>query len=89
MRTNPPGVWALALEADRPVPLVFHNPGSDSDRDGREDGATNAQAVGNPFVLSSQMGEILALRDDLALVSMSGYEQLLVYDPSAPRSATC
>jgi hypothetical protein len=35
------------------------------------------------------MGEIAALRDDLALVSTSNYEQLLIYDPgaAAPRSA--
>jgi hypothetical protein len=86
VQTSPPGVAAFDVEADRPIPLAFDNIGTDSDSDGADDASAIAPIVG--FPLAPVMGEILALRDDLALVSTSNYEQLLVYDPSTamPRS---
>ncbi len=81
VQTSPPGVASFDLEAERPTPLAFDNIGTDSDGDGRDDASAIAPIVG--FPLTPVMGEITALRDDLALVSTSNYEQLLVYDPSA------
>jgi hypothetical protein len=49
--------------------------------DGEDDASANQPFVG--FPLGPVMGEIAALRDDLALVSTSNYEQVLVVDPSA------
>jgi hypothetical protein len=85
VQTSPPGVASFDVDAERPVALAFHNIGTDSDADGRDDASAIAPFVGYP--LSPVMGEIAALRDDLALVSTSNYEQVLVYDPStaAPR----
>jgi hypothetical protein len=80
-QTSPPGVATFDLEAERPTPLAFHNIGADSDGDGLDDATAIAPFVG--FPLSPVMGEIIALRDDLALVATSNYEQLLVFDPSA------
>ena len=81
VQTSPPGVAAFDLEAERPVPLAFDNIGTDSDGDGGDDATAIAPYVG--FPLSPVMGGITALRDDLALVATSNYEQLLFYDPSA------
>ena len=78
----PAGLGAFDLESERPAQLAFTNVGTDSDGDGLEDGPANSEVLGLPYVLPSPLGEILALRDDLALVSMSGYEQVLVYDPA-------
>jgi hypothetical protein len=77
VQSSPPGVDAFDVEAERPRLLAFDNIGTDSDSDGIPDGP-----------LAPVMGEIDVLRDDLALVSTSNYEQLLLYDPSAaaPRS---
>jgi hypothetical protein len=87
VQTSPPGVAAFDVEAERPILLAFDNIGTDSDADGLDDATAIAPIVG--FPLAPVMGEIEALRDDLALVSTSNYEQLLLYDPSAaaPRSA--
>jgi hypothetical protein len=87
VQTSPPGVAVFDLEAERPVALSFHNIGADSDSDGVDDATAIAPYVG--FPLTPVMGEIDALRDDLALVSTSNYEQLLVVDAStgALRSA--
>jgi hypothetical protein len=79
--TSPPGVASFDVEAERPIALAFHNIGNDSDGDGADDATAIAPYVG--FPLSPVMGEITALRDDLALVSTSNYEQVLVYDPGA------
>jgi hypothetical protein len=87
VQTSPPGVSAFDIAAERPIPLAFDNIGTDSDGDGADDALAIAPILG--FPLGPVMGEIEALRDDLALVSTSNYEQLLFYDPSAaaPRSA--
>jgi hypothetical protein len=82
VQTSPPGLIAFDLDADRPQPLAFTNIGADSDGDGADDAGAIAPYVG--FPLSPVMGQITALRDDLALVSTSNYEQLLVFDPSMP-----
>jgi hypothetical protein len=81
VQTSPPGVSVFDVEAERPTLLAFHNIGTDSDGDGEDDAAAIAPIVGYP--LSPVMGAITALRDDLALVSTSNYEQLLVIDPGA------
>jgi len=81
VQTSPPGVASFDVEAERPIALAFHNIGTDSDGDGQDDATAIAPYLG--FPLSPVMGEITALRDDLALVSTSNYEQVLVYDPSA------
>ncbi len=81
VQDSPPGLWSFDLETERPAPLAFDPVGADSDGDGREDGEANSEVFGVPYVIPSFLGELLALRDDLALVSMSGYEQLLFYDP--------
>jgi hypothetical protein len=85
VQTSPPGVASFDVEAERPIALAFHNIGTDSDSDGQDDATAITPYVG--FPLSPVMGEITALRDDLAFVSTSNYEQVLVYDPSdaAPR----
>ena len=81
VQTNPPGLASFDLDGERPIALAFHNIGTDSDGDGEDDASANQPYVG--FPLGPVMGEIAALRDDLALVSTSNYEQVLVYDPSA------
>ncbi len=80
-QSEPPGVWSMALEAESPLPLAFDNIGADSDGDGRDDAAAIAPYRG--FPLAPVMGGIAAPRDDLALISTSNYDQVLVYDASA------
>jgi hypothetical protein len=78
-QSGPPGIGVYGLDAARPVPLVFANIGTDSDLDGLDDGEANRTIFG--FPLRPVMGELRVLRDDLALVSTSSYEQVLAYDP--------
>jgi hypothetical protein len=80
VQTSPPGVVAFDIAAERPVPLAFRNIGTDSDGDGEDDAAAIAPFLG--FPLTPVMGAITALRDDLALVSTSNYEQVLAIDPT-------
>jgi hypothetical protein len=80
VQTSPPGIVVYDIEGKRPRPLVFANIGTDSDLDGLDDDAAIAPIIG--FPLEPVMGEIQVLRDDLALVSTSNYEQVLLYNPT-------
>ena len=80
VQTSPPGIVVYGIESERPRPLLFRNIGTDSDLDGRDDDAAIAPIIG--FPLEPVMGEIQILRDDLALVSTSNYEQVLTYNPT-------
>src|SRR5262249_56252587 len=79
---------AVDVEAERPRSVAFRNIGTDSDGDGEDDAAAIAPILapifGFPLPLSPVMGAIAVLRDDLALVATSNYEQLLAVDPSVP-----
>ncbi len=87
---QPPALWLFDLEAERPRPLAIHDLDPDSDGDGLADGPENARVLGLPFSLPPAMGEVTAPRDDLALVSTSDYEQVLVFDAATatPRAVT-
>ena len=80
VHTSPPGISVYGIESDRPQLLVTTNIGTDSDLDGQVDSAAIAPIIG--FPLEPFMGEIQVLRDDLALVSTSNYEQVLTYNPN-------
>lgn len=80
---SPPGVATYDIDAERPRRLAFENIGTDSDGDGREDARAIAPIVG--FPLSPLMGSIQAPSDELALVSTSNYEQVLIVDPATAR----
>jgi hypothetical protein len=82
---DPPSVWALDLESEAPRILAVHELGPDSDADGRPDEAAMRAVTGLP--LPPITGDLAAPADDLALVSTSGYEQVLFFDAAtaAPR----
>jgi hypothetical protein len=80
---SPPGVATYDIDAEKPRRLAFENIGTDSDGDGREDARAIAPIVG--FPLSPLMGSIQAPRDEIALVSTSNYEQVLIVDPATAR----
>ena len=86
---SPPSVQVLELERERPRIVAVHDLGLDSDGDGREDGPENMRVLGIPFAFPPTLGELAAPRDDLALVSTSNYEQVLLFDASRaePREA--
>jgi hypothetical protein len=80
VQSEPPGILAYDIDSERPISLVFNNIGTDSDLDGLDDASAIEPIFG--FPLSPVMGEIQILRDDLALVSTTNYEQVLAYNPS-------
>jgi len=87
---EPPSVFALDLEAERPRAVAVHDLDPDSDGDGLEDGPENARVLGLPFPsFPPTLGELSAPRDDLGLVSTSDYEQVLFFDAARalPREA--
>ena len=86
----PPSLLVLDLDGESPSPLAAHAIEADSDADGLEDGVENARVLGLPFPFPPTLGELSVVRDDLALVSTSDYEQVLVFDAEAarPRSVT-
>lgn len=73
-----PSVWSFELEGDTPRVLAVHPLGPDSDADGVADRDAMRAITGLP--LSAVTGDVAAPADDLALVSTSGYEQVLVHD---------
>lgn len=86
---SPPSVQVLGLEGERPRIVAVHDLGLDSDGDGLEDGPENARVLGIGFPFPPTLGELAAPRDDLALVSSSDYEQVLLFDAARaePREA--
>lgn len=77
---NPPGLFIYGIDSERPGAIAFRGIGADSDEDGLDDASAIAPILG--FPLSPVMGEIEAPDDDLALVSTSNYEQVLIFDPA-------
>ncbi len=78
---DPPTVWSLDLEAERPRILAVTNLGTDSDGDGVDDEVAMRNLLG--FPLGPITGRVDAPRDDLALVSTSSYEQVALFDASS------
>jgi len=83
VQTRPPDVRVYGLDADAPTLLSVVNIGLDSDGDGIPDTEAIEPILG-PF-RSPVMGEIQAVSDEIALVSTSDYEQVLVVDPRTGR----
>jgi len=80
VQEEPPGVSLFDIESEAPALLSFRNIGSDSDGDGQDDGTAARPIFG--FPLSPIPGEIQIVRDGLAFVSTSNYEQVLPIDPA-------
>ncbi len=66
-----------ALLATRSIPVVP----ADSDGDGVDDGVASASA--GFFPLTPRLGSVEAVAPDLVLVSASGYEELLAFEPAS------
>jgi hypothetical protein len=81
---SPPSVWSFDLDAERPLLVAVDNIGADSDGDGMDDEDAMRALLG--FPLSPVTGDLDAPADDLALVSTSGYEQVVVYDAGTAES---
>jgi hypothetical protein len=74
-------VFDLDVDPDRPRIVATAEIGLDSDGDGRDDSVAIDPILG--FPLYPVPGELEAIDDSIALLSMSNYEQVLAIDPAS------